>query len=426
VNLDRTQSARDLLDRAAAALDAAQLGEANAMVRLAIRENPDDPAARLLDAQIQLRRNLPEFAIVALDTRDQLDPDGAQRPEVALLRAEALMAAAFDDPAENLLCELAVVIPHDARPHRMLAGLYLKQGQYDPAAKHLRELSRIDPHDPAVRRLLAHVLASTDPRRAVELAMAAAPSASPDAARTLRTARMCRHTDRLRDAADLYAQLLREQPDDAALWLEAGELAVELGETDVAVKRFEYAAGLGHGHRATALDALALVHMQCGRFTAAAALWWQLGRAGINESRAWAGLWLCGSCAGRHTLARRARRRLVSRADASQRCAALAELWPHVATLGARDALAPVNGAASVLNELAAGSADTLRRVADTFPRRADVHFHHAVCAHLLGRRDAAAASLDAALRINPNYAAARHLRDLIEAPSGHAAPAAA
>src|SRR5690606_24120754 len=127
MNLDRTQSARELFDRAAAALDAAQLSEANAMIRLAIRRDPDDAEARLLDARIQLRRNLPEFALVALDARDQLDPEGAHDPEVALLRAEALSAALFDDLAEKLLRELIVTMPHDPRPHRMLAGLYMKR-----------------------------------------------------------------------------------------------------------------------------------------------------------------------------------------------------------------------------------------------------------------------------------------------------------
>ncbi|MCC6683246.1 MAG: tetratricopeptide repeat protein [Phycisphaeraceae bacterium] len=418
MNLDRTDSARELFDRAAAAMEAMQLGEANAMIRLAIRQNPDDPAARLLDAQIQLKRNLPEFALVALDVRDQLDPDGAHDPRYGLLRAEALVAAAFDDMAEKLLRELAVLLPEDPRPHRMLAAMHVKSGRKAPAAEHLREVRRLAPKDQSVHRLLNNLLHEVDPGAAVDAALALdAPRG--DSAQKLRTARTCRNSQRLRDAADLYAQLLREQPDDAALWHEAGELADELGESDLAVTRLARAADLALRQRCPALEALAKVHMHCGRFTAAAVTWWRAARIQRSQPRPWAGLWLCAHMLERHKLMKRARAKLEALATPSQRCAILAELWPHAAASAAcrapgSAAAEPVTSSdaetSSPLQQLTSHAAATLGRTACSYPDRADVHFHLAVCRHLLGDRARAEQALTRALTINPRYAAAQHL----------------
>lgn len=221
----------------------------------------------------------------------------------------------------------------------------------------------------------------------------------------------------LASAETLYTKLLARHPDDAALWLDAGLLADEMGEAETAIARLRHAATMNDAGRAAAWGALATVLMHAGRTVEAGGAWWRAVRRDPLDARAWVGLMLCAHVAGRARLVRRIDRRLDGRASRQQRRQTAAELWPHVAaSVALRDAEVAQHRPASPLMALLRQSARALERLAQRHPDRADARFHLAICHEALGQTHTAAASLQRALDINPRYAAAQTMAERIAA----------
>jgi hypothetical protein len=72
----KTLEIADQLDQAQAAFDTHQFSEALVRLRRVLEIDPSLPAARILEARIRLRQNLPRQAMPALDTHDLYHPVG--------------------------------------------------------------------------------------------------------------------------------------------------------------------------------------------------------------------------------------------------------------------------------------------------------------------------------------------------------------
>ncbi len=423
-NVNNQQQAMDRLDLAKSSYYARRYDESLGHIRRALELDPDNLNARVLQARVYLKQNRPNLAMSALDVHDQTAPDMRHTPEVSMLRAEALAGSGFDRIARGQLEQLASQLPDDVRPYRMLSGLYVKLNRFNDAINSLRDVVRLTPSDQASSRLLAELLAQRDPQEGLDLLLAGR-SDTREPGVLLRAARQCRGLDRLRDADELYVSLLDIRPDDADVWLEAGQLADEMGEDATAIGRLKTAISLG-GDTDAALAALARVHIHAGRFQEAALCWHKAVRLSPQNSDAWAGLFISARSCGRSRLAERALEELGRYTGSRQRRKMLAEHWQHAAAaLGFEAGLDVEPGdhpGQTTLQTMLKAATHTLNATADDYPQRADVHYHLAVCHHLLEDPTAAIIQTDEALAINPNYAAANRLADQIQQRLPHAA----
>lgn len=248
IDIHDQQQAMDRLDLAKSAYDSKQYDRALSHVRRAVELDPQNVNARVLQARIYLKQNRPNLAMSALKVQEKIAPDMTHAPEVAMLRAEALSASGFDRIARGQLRQLAEQLPDDVRPYRMLSGLHIKLNEFNEAIGALRDVVRLSPSDRASGRLLSELLQKNDPQQSLDLLLAGrADTQEPGV--LLRAARQCRELDRLRDADELYESLIKLRPDDAGVLLEAGELADEMGEDGLAVKRLERALSLSDKNR---------------------------------------------------------------------------------------------------------------------------------------------------------------------------------
>lgn len=415
MSLEQEAQARWHLDRAQSAMDADMLDEALTQVTQCLELDPCSPVGRTLDARIRLRQNHPAEALEALQAHDEHHPALRNTPAVAIPRAKALIRCGRDEQALGVLEDLLRSHPDIVAAHRMVIAICLKRGLTTRAVTHLEELLSLQPGDQRSLRMLAQVLAETSPDAGLRVFAGRQPGGQPDAAMQLQLARLYRQAGRERDAEELYRQLLPEHPCDQSLWIEAGELADAMGADELAVKRLTAAWRMGPDRRALRL--LAVVHMRAGRFANAGRCWWRLARWDDKDVEAWAGLAVCAALGLRKRASERASLIVRALADRAERRELLAGLWVHaemgVAILDARGAGAASDSAeSSVVAEALGQSAEALRQHAAKHPRRADTHFHLAVCEQALGNAEAAKASIEAALRINPRYAAAQQLAE--------------
>lgn len=416
--IEQQQQAMDRLDLAKAACHAKHFDQALSHIRRAVELDPDNVNARVLQARVYLKQNRPNLAMSALNAHDQAAPDLADAPEVVMLRAEALAGSGFDRIARGQLQKLAAQLPDDVRPYRMLSGMYLKLSQFNDAIGALREVVRLSPSDQASSRLLSELLQERDPQEALDRLLAGqADTHEPGV--LLRAARQCRELDRLRDADELYESLLSIRPDDSGVLLEAGRLADEMGEDVTAVERLKKAVAFGGEQTAEALGALARVHTHAGRFALAAIVYWKSARRSPHDADPWAGLFVNARACGRRRLAERALTELNRYTGSHQRRKLLAEHWQHAAAplaleSGLRDS-PPDHPGQTTLQTLLKSAADTLAGVTSDYPRRADAHYHLAVCHHLLDDPTLAMTHTDEALAVNSKYAAALRLAEQIE-----------
>ncbi len=251
-----------------------------------------------------------------------------------------------------------------------------------------------------------------------------------DHERSLERARRLAADGRLRDAEDAYAAMLSGEPDDARVWLEAGRLADELGETARACERLTAAVARSRTaeQRASAWHGLAIALMHADRPDKAARAWRRAaGQATVPRHRvtAWVGLAACAVACGRPCLARQARRRALQDDDFGFRqtfADAWLHLWPLTWTCAADT---PGSGACRArgsgrdpLTDAMRRAEAKLRRAVERHPQRADAQFHLANACAALNQTDRAATAIGHALRINPNYAAAQRLADRLNAPA--------
>jgi len=407
MNADHRERAGRALDRARIALDAHLSQQALVEVREAVTLAPDWPSARILQARILLKQQKPRLALAALDAHDLYAPEQREAYDVGLLRIEALAGAGHEPMALDLARRLLERWPADTGLHRMAAGLAWQLGEYEATAEALEQVRVLDAEDGTAPRMLSQIRETTDPQRGLAYLNGPGPLSS-DPSVQLRAARLCRRAGRLRDAEARYARLVRDEPAPSVIWREAGEVADALGEARLAIDRLTRAAG-GEPEQPEALAPLARALMHAGRLQAAVWRWWRRVRHEPTDAEAWAGLIVCAHAVGRGRLADRAWARCRVWADSSARRQALAEAWQRLAaTRRGRTAPAP---ARSPLRELLHHSTQTLSNAGDAYPKRADVHYHHARCLAALHNEQHARRAVDRALAINPAYRDALELQ---------------
>lgn len=393
-----TPLTRCQLDDTAQAFDEGRIDAALNMVRAVLRSQPDHLEARLLEARIHIARCRPEATLMSLDAIDLHHESQRGRPDVAMLRLDALMAAGEHTLALRLADKLARAFPDDPRPHTTAVEAALQLNRTDRAAEALRELVRICPSDRDRRLKLAELVESDRPDEAIALLRQ-----ERDAAQRSRVARLLVRVGRLRDAEESYRALMAQRPEDMALREEAGRLADAMGQDELAIKRLHDPASLAEAH------------MHVGRLATAGRAWWRAIRRGDAGVRAWAGLLACAIETGHEKTARYARQYMDLHITRQERQLALASIWPHVAcglaihraaTQSDQQDLSPPSPLHALLRQATA----TLQRQVKRHPRRADAHYHLGVCRHAMGEGAAAEQAASEALRLNPRYAAASRL----------------
>ena len=418
INIHKQHQAMDRLDLAKAAYHSKQYDRALSHIRRAIELDPQNVTARVLQAGIYLKQNRPNLAMSALRAHEKIAPELADTPEVAMLRAEALSASGFDQIAQTQLRKLAEQLPDDVRPYRMLSGLHVKLKEFNEAINTLRNVVRLSPSDHASGRLLSELLQQRNPQEGLDLLLNGKTDPHEPSV-LLRAARQCRELDRLADADELYRSILKHCPGDPALLLEAGQLADEMGEDEVAVNRLDRAASFDSDYRGEAYEALAKVHAHAGRFEAATYCAWKAIRVSRKSVAPWASLAIYAQICGRAKLAGRALGLLNRYTGSRQRQQMLAECWQHAAAAmaleeGINESLPDYPGQ-SILQKLLKQAVKTLDAVTRDHPQRADAQHHLAVCHFLLNDPTEANIYNDQALAVNPRYEAAIRLAEQIE-----------
>lgn len=432
IHLERQIHLEKWLDKAIASLATGMVGDAADAIHQALAQSPESDQARLLEARIELARNDPAQALAALDAHDLHHPDHRDKPELDLLRAEALCRAGHWQMAQRLLGKLATSFPDDVRFHRLLAEVYLSEAQPDNAQIHLREILRLVPSDDVSRRLLIDLLAQTSPQESASLLQNMlkpntadqANARSTDTLVLLRMARLYHQTSRDRDAEEIYRQLLVTEAGDAQLWLEAGQLAEAMGATSLALERLTQAERLAGrlpgslscclAHEVLGAKAMSL--MRSGKLAQAGQLWWRLFRSGENQVEAAGGLLVCALALGRGRIVRMAHRQLAIHASRLERRKMVMRLWTQAA--GGKVVAQSLNmtlrvtdqAHQSLLGPLLEQSVKKLVKHAADAPDRADTQFHLAVCQLATGDATAATGSAMRALDLNPRYIAAAQL----------------
>lgn len=378
----------------------------------AIKAEPGAIGALLCRARLALEENRCGDALRDLDQIELHHPGEKGRPDVAFLRAAALLGAGLLDVARPLIRQLVDAFPDDARARRLAVEVSLRLGETASAATHLRRLIQIEPSDLSSRDRLAELLESHDPAGAIE-ALTGNNTAQQDASQMARVARLMRSSGREADAGRLYDALLPEFPHAAALWRDAGSFADAHGALSLAVKRIESAIALSQGRDAASFEALALACTHAGRIEAAGRAWWRAARIDSGRSLAWAGLRLCAHATGRTKLVAYTEARLAESASPREAQRLLGRLWTHImrgrAVANASKTRADTSdpGAVSAFDTLASRAAVVLARHGEKAPNRADTWHHLSVCLHARGHDAEAVLASRRACQLNPNYAAA-------------------
>ncbi|MCC6578825.1 MAG: tetratricopeptide repeat protein [Phycisphaeraceae bacterium] len=418
MSLQRRMNVERWIDEAGAAFDAQVYDVASRAIAKALELDPGHLPARLLQARIELARNRPHLALHTLDMQ-QLHAHGETTPDAQWLYAVALARSRrFKDAVERLEI-LQENQPSDARIARLLAQLYRRMGQTGDAVRQLRLVRMLCPEDAASARLLARLVEHDQPSDAADL-LGETPAnqpASDDAreARQWERAKLCRQSGRLCDAEESIRNLLDQQPREQALWLEAAQIADEQGASALALHRASHAKTQGGEASSAALAVQAKVLMHNGRFGMAGRCWWQLTRHQPQDAAAWAGLLVCALQVHRPKLVDHARKHLRIHASKQQRRQLVATLWSVacagrvMAQLRGEPDVQPVPQA-SVLDCLLASAQRTFAEHCEHWPRRADTHYHLAVCSKAMGEKAMAVDAVADALRVNPTYTSAQRL----------------
>lgn len=389
-----------------------------------ITADPGATEALLSRARLWLDDGRPADALRDLDQIELHHPDQRGRPDVAFVRATALLDAGVLDIARTLIRELVDAFPDDARARRLAVDVALRLNEQASAVTHLRRLIQLEPSDMSSRDRLAQMLEGHDPEGAAKV-LTAGLAMKHDASQIARAARLMRAAGRDADAGRLYEQMLPEFPHAAALWRDAGSYADANGALTLAVKRIETAIELSHGRDAASFEALALASMHAGRIATAGRAWWRAARIDPSRSLAWAGLRLCAHTLGKTKLVARTDAWLAETASPREAQRLLGRLWSHIlrgraAGHAAAPGAAPSNhdpGMMSAFDALASRAAVVLARHGETAPNRADTWHHLSVCLHARGHDAEAILASRRACELNPNYAAAaRHLARLTNA----------
>lgn len=383
-------------------------------LRAALASDPSSREARLLMARVCLALDDPKSAMDSLNALDLYDPEHRDEPERRFARIEALARLSMDDVAITELRRVAGEYPDDPRPRRLLAVVQERLGQIGEAVRSLREAVRLEPTDNALRVTLAKLAEYHAPDTAID---ALAPAAQDTGSRHW-LARLLRRVGRLRESVEMYDALCATAEGDQTLLHEAGVVHAEQGDTRGAVARLTAVIEASGGKDTAAMMALARVQMHAGQFPAAGRLWWRVARITPECNEAWAGLAACAMAVERWSLALRAMRPLSIHACRAERQKLLAGAWIDAAAgIAVRKAIQRMEPKetlhhTSQLDRMLAMASTTLEEHLAQFPRRADMHYHLAVCRSAVGDTTTAEKALCDALLINPRYDAAKRLSE--------------
>ncbi len=205
--------------------------------------------------------------MIAWTEHQRGDLGGYQRAEAALERAliaepgdveavarwlENLLAAAVVPPAKaelrlyhQILDAASKRAPaHPALP-RARAALAIAERDWLSAQRFAEQAAAASPEDPRALLWLAEVLAESDPEQAIARA-ADARARAPGLQRTARVvARAHVRAGRYKAAERVLTDRVGADADDVHAWIELGDLELELGRPDQAMKRYKRAAAAG-------------------------------------------------------------------------------------------------------------------------------------------------------------------------------------
>ena len=174
--------ALELTDLAQTCFDAGRAEDALSHADAALRCDPDSLHARLLQARIHVAQERPAEATRALNALVASHPQSAQRPDVMLLRAQALALGNQIGLAIDQLHTMSRQFPDDVRPYRLLATIHVQRNDAAQASAALQQVLRMEPSNTNAKRMLASLTAATNPQRAAERVTNLPPAAQDDAA----------------------------------------------------------------------------------------------------------------------------------------------------------------------------------------------------------------------------------------------------
>lgn len=197
-----------------------QLAAANELEELLI-SSPDDAAAALRLAQMQLEIGRTEAARTAIETAARLEPEN---PEVIRLLARVAERSGKPDAAIAAYLRIVRNDPQDVAAHLALAELYLRRGQPDRAAPVLRTVSQ-------------HGQATVEQRQAADWQLGAAYA----------------QTGRWNDAADVLTLAVCERPATTAdEWYRVAYAQSRAGRMNDSIHSAQQALALDPQHLAAA------------------------------------------------------------------------------------------------------------------------------------------------------------------------------
>jgi tetratricopeptide (TPR) repeat protein len=418
MNLDRDLQARDLGNRAVLALEAGLFEEAFERITRSVHLNPQNAATRLVQAKVELALQRPAGALAALDFHDLYAPHQRDLPQVACVRAQAMVMDKKTFKAQQILQRTVSDYPESAMAHRLLAQVLLATHQRIDAIRHLATVVKLEPNDAVSTRTLATLLEESDPRKSLLLMQSLSDDArTPD--EMLYQARLHKKLEQLCEAETIYDALINSEISDPCIFIEAGKLADEMGEYDRAVDRLEKVTTCSEKVAFEALCELGIVHMHAGNFDQAGLCWWKASRLERTQSRPWAGVLVCALASGKPSLVSRASDMLDQRCNPITRRELVASLWMHAAT---GKTINQQTKAEAVIPQLIASPLETMLNHATSiladhaqkFPRRADTWYHLAHCQKAEGMNIDAMESVKNAIQINPKYASAIKLEEAL------------
>jgi predicted Zn-dependent protease len=199
----------------------------------------------------------------------QLESVSAHDPEdveVAEALARGYLEAGDREKARPHLDRWVRLRPDEANPYRLRMGLHRAAKSFGEAQADGLRLLELKPKDDALVLTVAELSFEAGDFEKAEQLYRRALEDQPQA-RDAR--RMLGHTlqarNRPRQAADLFDELLKEQPDDTRAMLARGILAVEMGEPAVAIPLLERVVQLDPGRQRTTRAQLARAYGQAGR-----------------------------------------------------------------------------------------------------------------------------------------------------------------
>jgi tetratricopeptide (TPR) repeat protein len=166
--------------------------------------------------------------------------------------------------AETAFLAALSPIPDYIRVHESLGLLYMRTERYGEAIRHLSRAAGLGLHSAQLFGALGYLNYQTGNSWGAANAFQEAMMMEPDNEQYKRgLLHALSQTYQHQSALTLVESMLREQPDDAELWLYRGHAALQAGERKAALSSLETAIRLGED-QASGLQVCATLHMELG------------------------------------------------------------------------------------------------------------------------------------------------------------------